>query len=92
MGVIIIIIVVVVVLIIIIINTLFIVGSKSNIKANKNQVTKKISQIPKLNRIHIAYLEVYSEPSQIPKEELFTQIVNGLIPLTIFVKSPISDV
>ena len=45
-----------------------------------------------LNRIHIAYLEGYSEPYQISKKELFTQIVNGLKPLTIFVKSSISDV
>ena len=50
---------------IVIISTLFIVGSKSSIKANKNQVTKKIIQIPKLNRIHIAYSEGYSEPCQI---------------------------
>ena len=44
-----------------------------------------------LNRIHIAYLEGYSELYQICKKELFTQIVNGLIPLTVFVKSSISD-
>ena len=50
---------------IVIISTLFIVGSKSSIKANKNQVTKKIIQVPKLNRIHIAYSEGYSEPCQI---------------------------
>ena len=30
-----------------------------------------------LNRIHIAYLEGYSEPCQISKE-LFTETVNGL--------------
>ena len=40
-----------------------------------------------LNRIHIAYLEGYSEPCQISKKELFTQIVNGLKPLNIVVKS-----
>ena len=68
------------------------VGSKSSIKAIKNQVTKKIFRIPMLNRIHIAYLEGYSEPCQTSKKELFTQIVNGLKPLTIFVKSSISDV
>ena len=45
-----------------------------------------------LNRIHIAYLEGYSEPRQISKKELFTQIVNGLKPLTIFAKSSITDV
>ena len=48
------IIIILVIIIIIIINTLFIVGSNSSIKANKNQVTKKIFQIPMLNRIHIA--------------------------------------
>ena len=78
--------------VIIIITILFIVGSKSSIKANKNQVTKKIFQIPKLNRIHIAYLEGYSEPCQISKKEVFRQIVNGLKPFAIFVKSSISDV
>ena len=31
-----------------------------------------------LNRIHVAYLEGYSEPCQNSKKELFTQIVNGL--------------
>ena len=51
---------------------LFIVGSNSSIKANKNQVTNKIFQIPMLNRIHIAYLEGYSEPCQISKKEIFT--------------------
>ena len=45
-----------------------------------------------LNRIHIAYVEGYSEPCQISKKELFTQIVNGLKPLTIFAKSSITDV
>ena len=40
MGVIIIVIIINIIIIIIIINTLFIVGSKSNIKANKNQVKK----------------------------------------------------
>ena len=42
MGVIIIVIIIniIIIIIIIIINTLFIVGSKSNIKANKNQVKK----------------------------------------------------
>ena len=40
MGVIIIAIIINIIIIIIIINTLFIVGSKSNIKANKNQVKK----------------------------------------------------
>ena len=84
--------VVIIVIVIIIISTLFIVGSKSSIKANKKQVTKKIFQIPKLNRIHIAHLEVRSELCRISKKELFTQIVNGLKPVTIFVKSSISDV
>ena len=88
----IIIIVIIIIIIIIITNTLFIVGSNSSIKANKNQVTKKIFQIPMLIRIHTAYLEGYSEPCQISKKELFRQIVNGLKPLTIFVKSSISDV
>ena len=73
-------------------NTLFVIASNSSIKVNKNQVTKKIFQIPKLNRIHIAYLEGYSEPCQISKKELFTQIVNGLKPFAIFVKGSISDV
>ena len=45
-----------------------------------------------LNRIHIAYLEAYSEPCQNSKKELLTQIVKCLKPLTIFVKSSISDV
>ena len=84
--------IIVIFIVIIIISTLFIVGSKSSIKANKKQVTKKIFQIPKLNRIHIAYLEVRSELCRISKKELFTQIVNGLKPVTIFVKSSISDV
>ena len=97
MGVIIIIIIIIIIMIIfiiilIIVNTLFTVGSKSSIKANKNQVTKKLFQIPKLNRIHIAYSEGYSEPCQVSKKELFTQTVNGLKPLTIFVKSSVSDV
>ena len=70
----------------------FIVGSKPSIKANKNQVTKEVFQIPKLNRIHIAYLRGYSEPCQVSNKELFTQIVKGLKPLTAFVKSFISDV
>ena len=45
-----------------------------------------------LNRIHIAYLDGYLEPCQIFKKELFTQIVNGLKTLTIFVKTSISDI
>ena len=45
-----------------------------------------------LNRIHIAYLGGYSELCQISKNELFTQIVNRLKPLTIFVKSSMSNV
>ena len=57
MDVIIVIINIIIITIIIIINNLFIVGSNSIIKANKNQVTKKIFQIPILNRIHVAYLE-----------------------------------
>ena len=88
---IIIIVIIIIIIIIIIINTLFVVGSKSSIKANKNKVMKKLFQIPKLNRIDIAYLEGYSEPCEISKE-LFTLIVNGLKPLTIFVKSSISDI
>ena len=87
----IIIVIIIIIIIIIIINTLFVVGSKSSIKANKNKVMKKLFQIPKLNRIDIAYLEGYSEPCEISKE-LFTLIVNGLKPLTIFVKSSISDI
>ena len=43
--------VIIIIIIIIIINTLFIVGSNSSIKANKSQGTKKIFQIPMLNRI-----------------------------------------
>ena len=89
---IIVIIIIIIIIIIIVINTLFIVSSNSSIKANKNHVTKKIFQIPMLNHTHIAYLEGYSEPCQISKKELFTQIVNDLKPLTIFVKSSISDV
>ena len=97
MGVIIVIIIIYIIIIIfiiivIIINTLFIIGSNSSMTANKNQVTKKIFQTPMLNRIHIAYLEGYSQPCQISKKELFTQIVNGLKPLTILVKSSISDI
>ena len=78
--------------VIIIITILFIVGSKSSIKANKNQVTKKIFQIPKLDRIQIAYLERFSEPCQISKKDFVKQIVNGLRLLTIFLKSSISHV
>ena len=83
MGAIVIIIIYIIIIVIIIINTLFIVGSNCSIKANKNRVTKKIFQIPMLNRIHIAYLEGYSEPCQISKKELFTQIINGLKPLIV---------
>ena len=35
---------------------------------------------------------MHSEPSQTSKMELFAKIVNGLKPLTVFVKSSILDV
>ena len=73
-------------------NTLFIIASKSSIKVNKNHLANKIFQIPKLNRIHIAYLKGYSGPCQISKKKLFAQIVNDLKPFAICVKSSISDV